>query len=132
MGQIILTFQLSKEKDSAVQDICRKLGIQKIDIAQKDYSQKLGYLANVKGFSRENKVYSGPVLPAEMLVFSAMNSEQVDAFLAAYKTTALAPIGLKAVVTEHNIFWTPVALFSEHMREHLFYSNPTSSGHLEK
>jgi len=118
MAQTILEFRLDPDKHDAVKDICGRLGIRLIAAARKDYGQKIGALAGIKGFSRDGKVYSGPELPAEMLVFSGMNSEQVDVFLAEYKKSGTAPIGLKAVVTPDNVFWSVDELFRELMREH--------------
>lgn len=119
MSQVILTFQLQKEKESKVASICKSLGIRLIAVPIKDYAQKLGYLAGVKGFQREKAIYDGAPFPVEMLVFSGMNSEQVDAFLVEYKKTGLPAIGLKAVVTLYNVVWTAEALFCELMKEHL-------------
>ena len=121
MSQVILTFQLQKEKEDAMATICKPRGIKLLDVPVKDYAQKLGYLAGVKGFSREKAVYNGAPVPAEMLVFSGMDSEQVDIFLVEYKKTGLPAIGLKAVVTPHNVFWTADALFRELMKEHLAF-----------
>lgn len=121
MAQTILTFKLEREKDAAVDVICRRLGIRKIEVPVKDYGQKLGYLAGISGFSKEKGVYDKAPFPAEMLVFSGMDSSHLDAFLAEYKKTALPAISLKAVVTSHNIFWTAEMLFRELMKEHLFY-----------
>ncbi|MCI8465454.1 MAG: DUF3783 domain-containing protein [Lachnospiraceae bacterium] len=121
MAQTILTFQLEQEKEIAVEKICQRLEIQNIEVPVKNYGQKLGYLAGITGFSKENVVYGKSPFPAEMLVFSGMDSARIDAFLAEYKKTALPAIGLKAVVTSHNIFWTAEALFTELMKEHLFY-----------
>ncbi|MCM1282829.1 MAG: DUF3783 domain-containing protein [Muribaculaceae bacterium] len=120
MSQIILTFQLDPQKDAAVQKICTQLGIQRKNILPKDYSQKLGYLAGVQGFSREKAGASMP-FSAEMLVFSGMNSDQVDAFLDAYKKTALSPVRRKAVITPSNVFWTAEALFCELTKECRFH-----------
>ena len=47
-----------------------------------------------------------------------MDSEQVDVFLVEYKKTGLPAVGLKAVMTPHNVFWTADALFRELMKEH--------------
>ena len=121
MSQVILTFQLQKEKEDAMATICKPRGIKLLEIPVKDYAQKLGYLAGVKGLSREKAVYDGAPFPAEMLVFSGMDSEQVDIFLVEYKKTGLPAIGLKAVVTPHNVFWTADALFRELMKEHLAF-----------
>jgi hypothetical protein len=119
VAQKILGFRIDKEKHAALQAVCAELGIELIDVARKDYAQKLGALAGVKGFAKDRTVYSGAELPAEMLVFSGMNSGQLDDFLAAYKQTGQKPIDLKAVVTPGNIFWDADALFRELMREHI-------------
>ena len=121
MSQVILTFQLQKEKEDAVASICKSLGIKLLGVPVKDYTQKLGYLAGVKGFSREKAVYDVTPFPTEMLVCSGMDPNQVDAFLAEYKKTGLPVIGLKAVVTPHNVFWTATELFRELMKEHLAF-----------
>lgn len=127
MAQTVLLFRLNQDKYAAVRKVCKTLGIRILDIARKDYSQKLGSLAQIQGFSKEAKKYDGPELPAEMLVFSEMNSDQVDAFLAEYKKTGMEPIALKAVVTDQNIFWTADRMQKELLREHLFMSNTYKS-----
>lgn len=127
MAQTVLLFRLNQDKYAAVRQVCKILGIRILDIARKDYSQKLGSLAQIQGFSKEAKKYDGPELPAEMLVFSEMNSDQVDAFLAKYKKTGVEPIALKAVVTDQNIFWTADRMQKELLREHLFMSNTYKS-----
>ena len=104
MAQTILLFRINRDKYAVVQNVCRTLGIRIIDVARKDYSQKLGTLAQIQGFTREAKKYDGPEFPAEMLIFSEMNSDQVDAFLAEYKKAGVEPIALKAVITGNNIF----------------------------
>lgn len=119
MAQFILMFGLDKKKEVAVRSAATVIGATVVDVPRKDYSQKLGALAKVQGFSQEKTVYNGPDFPAEMLVFSGMNSAQVDAFLAEYKKQGVPAIGLKAIVTQHNVFWTPEALFKELLREHM-------------
>lgn len=71
----------------------------------------------------ERQKYDGPEFPAEMLIFSEMNSDQVDVFLAEYKKSGVEPIALKAVITGNNIFWTAERTQKELLREHLFMSN---------
>ena len=128
MAQTILLFRINRDKNAVIQNVCRTLGIRIIDVARKDYSQKLGTLAQIQGFTREAKKYDGPEFPAEMLIFSEMNSDQVDAFLAEYKKAGVEPrtlnsVSLKAVITGNNIFWTAERTQKELLREHLFMSN---------
>lgn len=120
MAQTVLLFRMDRDKQDAVRQVCNTLNIRMVEVKRSDYTQKLGAIAGISGFKREAKAYGGPELPAPMLVFSEMNSGQVDAFLDAYKKTGAEPIGLKAVVTAHNIFWSADQLVKELLREHLF------------
>lgn len=122
MAKLILLFQIEKEKEKEIERICRTQQINVRRVVPKDYGQKIGHLAGIKGFARENAPYGGVAFPAEMLVFSGMDSEQVDLFLKEYRKGGKAPIGLKAILTEHNVFWTPQQLFAELLKEHHFFN----------
>lgn len=121
MAQIILTFGLRKEKIKVVRSIAQKNRIQIKEISRKDYNQKLGALAGIQGFAKEKAIYNGPDFPLEMIVFSGIDSAQIDTFLADYKQTGAQPVPLKAIITPHNIFWTVEALFKELWKEHLHF-----------
>lgn len=82
-----------------------------------------GHAGADTGIYQRGKKYDGPEFPAEMLIFSEMNSDQVDVFLAEYKKAGVEPIALKAVITGNNIFWTAERTQKELLREHLFMSN---------
>lgn len=121
MAQIILTFGLDKEKLRAVHITAQRSQIQVKEISRKDYSQKLGVLAGIQGFSKENAIYNGPDFPLEMMVFSGIDSAQMDTFLTDYKKTDTPSVPLKAIITPHNIFWSAEALFKELWKEHLSF-----------
>lgn len=121
MDQIILTFGLGKEKIKVVRSIAQKNRIQIKEISRKDYNQKLGALAGIQGFAKEKVIYNGPDFPLEMIVFSGIDSAQIDTFLADYKQTGAQPVPLKAIITPQNIFWTVETLFKELWKEHLSF-----------
>lgn len=121
MAQIILTFGLGKEKIKVVRSIAQKNRIQIKEISRKDYNQKLGALAGIQGFAKEKVIYNGPDFPLEMIVFSGIDSAQIDTFLADYKQPGAQPVPLKAIITPQNIFWTVEALFKELWKEHLHF-----------
>lgn len=121
MAQIILTFGLGKEKIKVVRSIAQKNRIQIKEISRKDYNQKLGALAGIQGFAKEKVIYNGPDFPLEMIVFSGIDSAQIDSFLADYKQTGAHTVPLKAIITPQNIFWTVEALFKELWKEHLHF-----------
>ena len=101
--------------------IAQKNRIQIKEISRKDYNQKLGALAGIQGFAKEKVIYNGPDFPLEMIVFSGIDSAQIDSFLADYKQTGAQPVPLKAIITPQNIFWTVEALFKELWKEHLHF-----------
>lgn len=121
MAQIILTFGLGKEKIKVVRSIAQKNRIQIKEISRKDYNQKLGALAGIQGFAKEKVIYNGPDFPLEMIVFSGIDSAQIDSFLSDYKQTGAQTVPLKAIITPQNIFWTVEALFKELWKEHLHF-----------
>lgn len=118
----ILLFHVQPEKTKQIESVCRSLKLQTVKIKPSSYNQKLGYLAGIKGFNRENTVYQGPDFPSEMLVFSGMDSDMVDTFLTKCRESSIPPINLKAVVTPHNVFWSAEALYKELLKEHLSFS----------
>lgn len=116
----ILLFHVDAAKANRIESLCKRLGIRTSNIKPALYSQKLGYLAGIPGFPKEEKPYIGPDFPSEMMVFSDM-SDRLDQFLSEYKKAAIPPIGLKAVITPHNIFWNAEDLYKELFKEHQFF-----------
>ncbi|SFG60103.1 protein of unknown function [Lachnospiraceae bacterium C7] len=114
----ILIFNISGEKNKAIHQLCKELKIEVVEVETNDYKQKIGALAHIDGFKKE--VIHGTVLdiPGEMLIFSGLNSGDVDKFLAEYRAKKIEPIPLKAVVTPTNITWRANELFKEIVKEH--------------
>lgn len=52
----------------------------------------------------------------EFLLLAGMQGDETDRFLSALRTSEIGPIPLKAMLTMHNIFWTPRTL-SYHLAE---------------
>jgi hypothetical protein len=115
----ILLFHIEPAKSKQIETLCRSLKIQVIKVKMTSYAQQLGYLANIDGFNRKSGSYQGAEFPAEMMVFSGIDDTTLDTFLAKYKEASIPAIGLKAILTQHNIFWTPEELFRELFKEHL-------------
>lgn len=110
-----------EKKNQGSPQYCSKNRIQIKEISRKDYNQKLGALAGIQGFAKEKVIYNGPDFPLEMIVFSGIDSAQIDSFLADYKQTGAQTVPLKAIITPQNIFWTVEALFKELWKEHLHF-----------
>lgn len=118
--------ETSKEKQ--VVNLCRKLGLKTRKLKDSDAKITVGTLiGNSKiNASPDNQMLNtanqnvpmGYSLP-ELIVFSGLKDNKLDEFLAEYKKMGIAPIGLKAVVTIHNVNWTMYELAEELVRERI-------------
>lgn len=115
---ILLLFQIQSQKAKQLHQVCNKLHIKTKIVNPTDYNQSLGYLAGIQGFSRGNKPHAPKTVSGEMLLFSGINSELLDCFLSECKASLIPPTPLKAILTMHNIFWTPEELYQELSAEH--------------
>lgn len=115
---IVLFFQIQPQKAKQLNQVCNRLNIKTKVIHPVDYNQTLGYLADIQGFSKGNKPHATQTVSGEMLLFSGIRSELLDRFLSECKASFIPPTPLKAVITMHNIFWTPEELYQELKKEH--------------
>ena len=90
--QKILLFSETEKKVEKIKVLCKTLGISVQQVEKSDYGQKLGAIAGITGFKKDGSRYSGADFPAELLVFSGINSSQMDIFLAEYKMYFGVPI----------------------------------------
>lgn len=116
----------SKEKQ--VVNLCRKLGLKTRKLKDSDAKITVGTLTGngkinaspdnqMLNIANQN-VPNGYSLP-ELIVFSGLKDNKLDEFLAEYKKMGIAPMGLKAVVTIHNVNWTMYELAEELVRERI-------------
>lgn len=118
--------ETSKEKQ--VVNLCRKLGLKtrklkdsdaKITVSTLTGNGKINASPDNQMLNTANQnVPTGYSLP-ELIVFSGLKDNKLDEFLAEYKKMGIAPIGLKAVVTIHNVNWTMYELAEELVRERI-------------
>jgi hypothetical protein len=118
--------ETSKEKQ--VVNLCRKLGLKTRKLKDSDAKITVGTLTgngkinaspgNQMLNTANQNVPTGYALP-ELIVFSGLKDNKLDEFLAEYKKMGIAPIGLKAVVTIHNVNWTMYELAEELVRERI-------------
>ncbi len=115
----ILIFNVPKLKQQQIANICDKCCIDLIVVEPDSYGESIGALAGIVGMKKTNRQYKGDGIASEMLVFSGINSDELDVFLKEYKNAWIAPIQLKAVLTAYNVRWTVCELYAELMKEHL-------------
>lgn len=118
--------ETSKEKQ--VVNLCRKLGLKTRKLKDSDAKITVGTLTgngkinaspdNQMLNTANQNVPTGYSLP-ELIIFSGLKDNKLDEFLAEYKKMGISPIGLKAVVTIHNVNWTMYELAEELVRERI-------------
>lgn len=116
----VLMYQIPahQPRGKQIREILERLGMPYGDISTAMLSQTVGYLAGLAGFSRSTESYSGPEFTDEFLLMSQLSRARMDALLTGMKEAGVAPVQLKAVVTEHNQHWRLDALLREITREH--------------
>ena len=114
----VLLFKVGAEKQKQIKSISESYGIQVLLVPLKYYEEEIGALAGIMGMKIHGKKYTGPEFPAEMMIFSGIDSEELDHFLKRYRDAKIDPIGLKAILTPSNVQWTPKQLQEELLKEH--------------
>lgn len=114
---IIYHIQSSK-KEKQITELCKKMGIRTRKLKDSDCNLEVGVLAGIgrAGTNTHEKAPDGYRMP-DILIFSGLPDESLDRFLADYKAAGIEPIGLKSVVTPHNVTWTVYELAAELIRE---------------
>ena len=94
----------------------KPFGVELVPVERQDYNRTLGALAGLDAAAKDARPYMGGPLGGRMLVLCGVN-EKLDALLPALGSAGAGPDCLKAVLTEHNRRWNPVALYGELLQE---------------
>lgn len=118
----ILGFVLKENQRNALSLLCESENAALMEIPEKDYGKTLGALAKIAGFPAKPPIemQNHKMCPVSrpMMVFCGFEQEELHGFLARYRQMQAEPVELKAMMTMHNIFWTPGMLQKELKEEH--------------
>lgn len=113
---LVLLYNINDEvKRLKIGYAARKLGFPVRCVAPEEFSQPVGYLLRLDGFSPSDA--PAEAFEAEMLLMHGLSSAQFSGFLEALRQ-GRTPVALKAVVTEHNVNWSSAVLCRELQKEH--------------
>lgn len=118
MKEMVLLYNLGSEKDRKIKMVFLKMGIKMKVIKKEQYNQKIGYLADIKGFEKEEDLYVGDGFTEEMIVMRDFSNKRLDEMLYQFRKDGIGTIDLKAVITESNQNWTSLELYEEIRQEH--------------
>ena len=115
----ILLYQFHKEPMlEQLQGVLKRLHIRANVLKDEDYSQKIGFLLGMKGFSVAQKRDEAFSFPEEVMILHNIQGKRLDEVLHAMKEAGIPNIRYKAVVTPFNILWTLQRLCETMQREH--------------
>lgn len=112
MQPTVLLFQVAPEKRAKLVVLCRKLKIRLQTAAVSQYDRAI--IDILKG---ESGTADRP-LEHEMLLMAGLSPVQFRGFLDGFRTNRIAPIALKAVLTDTNAQWSAYTLYNHISEEH--------------
>ena len=113
----MLLYQIEGEKARKLKTIFVQNGIKIRTVSKEDYLKSIGVLTGILDVQEDTEVYDGDAIGDEMLIMKGIFGKRLDMLLAAMRK-AKAVVGLKAVVTEQNVFWNSLQLYNEIKQEH--------------
>ena len=115
----ILLFNLpvDSEKGRLVRQAIGALRIHAVDLRPDQLSQTVGHCAGLHGFGSNDRPLPAEPVDEEALIMSGLSDEKINRLLGLLRKSGAAPVGLMAVVTEHNRSWPLARLITELQRE---------------
>ena len=118
-NKTVLGFCIGTGKEKLIRQCCRSVGADYRSMVPSDHIKSLGSLAGIAGIPpKAAAALDGEKIQSEMLVFSGFDQDALEEFLDLYRTMGIEKIDYKAMVTMHNVFWTPESLYQELKKEH--------------
>ena len=107
------------EKQQKIRKLCQRFGMECRMLTEKDGKEELGVLcATYPAAVGKHEMPPFAWQMPELLVFSGLQENSLQLFLAAYREAQIEQIPLKAIVTPHNISWSIYELSRELASEH--------------
>ena len=111
----ILAINIQPEKLGRLRFLCLRLGIRVQVVEHRAFGCAVGALADGSATPMRGK---WAPFTDEMLVMAYFRPGMLDAFLGGFREMGLAPIALKAMLTETNAGWTLERLHAALREEH--------------
>ena len=134
MNKKILLFSVNKEQQEKIKMFCDSLSIEVKAVEPDEYDKPISSIVGIpktkttvvrrsQGKIRAANTgsplsYRTTGFPEPMMVFCNLVQDDLDQYLSGYAAAGIEKVSLKAILTPHNISWTPEQLFDELMAEH--------------
>lgn len=112
----ILLYNLESEKGDIIRELCKMESLDFRDVRSSEHSKRIKEIINdvVSDSEAAEKMFTD-----EMMVFVDVEDKRLYDFLKSMRERKIAPVELKAMVTEYNINWTSKELRDELIKENM-------------
>ena len=121
----LLMYNIPPEKAGKIKAIALRHGFRIRVVQPEEFGRSIAALA---GFPEAQVQGDGTVFSDEMLVLCGVEGRAFHSFLAQLREKKV-PVALKAVLTEHNAFWTSSKLHESLVQESEMLKNAGKSVH---
>ena len=120
-------YNLNSERGRKIRMLCLTLGLKIRVVDRAQYTEAIGAIAGVPGYSLSGETYKGEGFEDEMLILKGFTGGMLDSFLHGFRKMKIQPVALKAVLTESNCGWNSLELHDELVQEHESMHSQTPS-----
>ena len=120
-------YNLNSERGRKIRMLCLTLGLKIRFVDRAQYTEAIGAIAGVPGYSLSGETYKGEGFEDEMLILKGFTGGMLDSFLHGFRKMKIQPVALKAVLTESNCGWNSLELHDELVKEHESMHSQTPS-----
>lgn len=124
---VLLCYNLSGEKMQKIRLAAMRLKIRVRPVEKDEYAQTVAALCGLE--EKTDAAYVGAGFEDEMLVMANFPAGMMNAFLGLFRRMGIAPVALKAMLTQTNAAWNSEKLHAEIAGEHQAMMNGKEKRH---
>lgn len=116
--QILLYNIKDKKRALDIRRVLMPLKIRIKQVAQSDFGQPIGYLADLYGFEAYEDISGDFAFDEEMMIMVGLTSFEIDQVIKGFHKRRIVGIPLKAILTDENQKWNSKNLYENLKEEH--------------
>lgn len=119
----------STKKTAKLKAVLIQMGVRIKNIGACQVGERVGYLAGMDGYEKNEIGEALPLISQEVLVMKDFSSRRMDELFLRIRKAGIPKIDLKAVITATNAGWTFYQLYEEILAEHRQMENQNAPFH---
>ena len=119
----------STKKTAKLKAVLIQMGVRIKNIGACQVGERVGYLAGMDGYEKNEIGEALPLISQEVLVMKDFSRRRMDELFLRIRKAGIPKIDLKAVITATNAGWTFYQLYEEILAEHRRMENQNAPFH---